>query len=309
MKSGLSIVIPTKDRGAILSDTLESIYTATKDTLFEIIIVNDSKTNTPVIANQADHKVRLVNNPASGAASARNLGASMAQYNYLLFLDDDMQMNASNISIYNKYMEANQTKTVVNLDWDYPPEILKQLSKYAFGRYLMHFGFTSLKGWNGDINWFESAIIETKSITSQNLLIHKSLFDQVQGYNEIFPFAGYEDLDFSSRLMANGARILIDTRSQMLHNEADRLNPKDWFERKKRGGATRRVAVEQGIREVEIKYSSLKLIWYKLLVFFKPVIFLFISLISCFKFLDSLSFFCYNHLLGIAIFQGYTSKV
>jgi GT2 family glycosyltransferase len=225
----------------------------------------------------------------------------------VLFLDDDMIIFKENINSYLKYIPASD-KIAVNIEWIYPPAEIDRIKKNAFGRFLIKYGFTTMRGWNGNPDWAIKSVIPSDFITSPNLFINKKHFIETGGYNENFPFAGFEDYAFCEQLKNHQFKMYIDTTSMMYHNEVDRLQPKDWFKRKERGGETRRIAVNQGLGEIEIKHNLLKKIIYLLAPLTEPFIRFILWLTARFQLMDKLSFFCYKALLGISIYKGYTKK-
>lgn len=89
----VSVVVPTRDRAALLGDTLQALSDQSYQAL-EIIVVDDgSMDETPGViqaAAERDPRIRGIRRPVSGgAAAARNAGAEMARGEFLLFEDDD----------------------------------------------------------------------------------------------------------------------------------------------------------------------------------------------------------------------------
>ncbi len=302
----LSILIPTKDRQAILEVSLQKLIPAAKNFNVEIIIINDSESDLNLSA--VSTLISIFNNPKSGVASARNLGAKKAQSDILLFLDDDMLIYQENIQYIIDFhrMYAN---CFLNLNWIYPPETIQQIDSFSFGRYLKQFGFVSLKGWNkGNSNWNDDYLFETNGITSQNLSVRKETFFNNGTYNENFPYAGFEDHEFSSRIRQLGHKIYIEPGQMMHHNEIDRLNLSKWLSRKYRGGITRRVAVFFGYDECKITVSNTKKLLVQTTSPFINKIEWFISGIFKYEVTDRVFFVIVNKLLAMAIFRGYFSN-
>lgn len=303
MNKKISIIIPTKDREAILNKTLEAALLAIKNFDAEIIIVNDSKSSVPQILAD-NNTVKLINNNKKGVASARNLGVSVANGEWILFLDDDMLLYQENIQSYLAYTN-NLEKICVNIEWEYPPELIIEIQKNAFGRFLIEHGFTSMRGWNNYPKWEKNSSVLVDSVASPNLFLNKKFFLETGGYDESFPFAGFEDYAFSKRLARHNFKMFVDTTSLMYHNEEDRVNSPDWYKRKERGGETRKIAVKNGFKEVEIKHNLYKKIFYGLSPLTQPILQFTVFFTSSYKVMDSFSFFCYKLLLGISTFKGY----
>jgi len=301
----ISIIIPSKDRNHILFETLQKAYVAISGIDGEIILVNDSKTQSIPLKPEWTDIVKVIDNPKSGVASARNLGAKHALSELLIFMDDDMWITKENILTTNWLLKTYNQNCCINLNWVYPPELQNKIKKTQLGRYLAYYGFDSLKGWCRGITWYDDNIFPVAGITSQYLAISKSDFSRSGGYNENFPHAGAEDHDFSIRLKKSNIQPYIYPMSLMYHNEADRMDLKSWLARKRRGGETRRVAVQLGYKELEYNYGFLKSMIYNFLIPIQSNIYSFLSLIPNYRLFDPIFFKTVNLMLGTALYEGY----
>ncbi|MEE9320484.1 MAG: glycosyltransferase family 2 protein [Granulosicoccus sp.] len=90
MSPRFSIVIPTYNRAASITNTLTSCFEQTF-TDFEIIVVDDGSTDNTaeVLANIDDVRLVAVNQANAGPAAARNTGMDIAKGEYIAFLDSD----------------------------------------------------------------------------------------------------------------------------------------------------------------------------------------------------------------------------
>ena len=87
----VSVVIPTRNRSALLSRTLRSALRQERVD-FEVIVVDEaSNDDTPALLSALDdHRVRVVRHEIPrGLSAARNHGAEHARAEWLAFLDDD----------------------------------------------------------------------------------------------------------------------------------------------------------------------------------------------------------------------------
>ncbi len=84
-----SIIIPSYNRQAEISALLQHLARQTVKN-FEVIIVDDCSTHAVVIHQKYAFPVRVIRNQVNqGAAASRNIGVANAQFEWLLFLDDD----------------------------------------------------------------------------------------------------------------------------------------------------------------------------------------------------------------------------
>jgi glycosyltransferase involved in cell wall biosynthesis len=87
----ISIIVPTRNRSALLPTTLRSAMRQ-RDVNLEIIVVDDASTDDTlgVVAALGDERIRVIRHETrQGVSRARNLGAAEARADWLAFLDDD----------------------------------------------------------------------------------------------------------------------------------------------------------------------------------------------------------------------------
>jgi len=301
----LSIIIPTKDRGKVFDQALQSVLAAIDGLDAEVIVINDSKSSRPIIPPKF-HNVKLMDNPKSGVASARNFGASLSQAELMLFMDDDFVIPPHSITRVIKIAERD-SKKIHLFSWIYPPTLQQRLTGLQFGRYLIQHGFTSVQGWLGD-EWRDEEVFELKDGASYFLPIRKSVFAAIGGYNEDFPHAGAEDYDFVQRAKETGIRFYLDKSCVLYHNEEDRIDLKNWLQRKKRNGETIKLAFQLGHQTMSINYSPYKRFILKMLSHIKFLFFVFLNVIPNISFFDRIYFGFTNTLLAIYIYEGYTEN-
>jgi glycosyltransferase involved in cell wall biosynthesis len=251
----LSIIIPTRDRGAVFDETLRCALAAIAHIEAEIVVVNDSRILRPSIPEVA--AVRMVDNPGKGVAAARNAGVRSTTGKLLLFLDDDIQISKTSIDHVLK-LHREMDKVCVNLNWVYPPSLMQALRETQFGRFMIARRMISFKDWYNQPSWKDNALFASTSVASFHLSLKRTDFEKSKGYNEKFPHAGFEDHDFPLALKKAGLSFFIDSRVTVYHNEADRLDPDNWLGNWERRAATRKVAVDLGYKELTLKYSFFK---------------------------------------------------
>lgn len=301
----LSIIIPTKDRKQIFAATLSAAIEATHHLEAEIIVVNDSKTDSPKIAKAAN--VFLWDNPKSGVAAARNFGFRHSRGDLILFLDDDIIITRESINHVLRLHSA-YSNACFNLNWEYCPDMLNEISLLPFTRFLKAFQMISFKGWYNDPSWKDNQLFISKSVASFHLSISRKNFEKTGGYNEEFPFAGFEDYDFPIRLRTAGIENYIDSRIAVWHNESDRLELSNWLMHQQKRASTRRKAVSLGYGELVLEYGP----WKKMLLsaisknecLFKS----FLKLLPNSNVTDPLHFKLISALQASRIYKGYMLK-
>ena len=90
----VSVIIPCFNSAATVAETVESVISQSARDL-EIVLVDDGSTDATrglierLIGDNPDTRMRLVEQPNAGVASARNRGIALAQGRYILPLDAD----------------------------------------------------------------------------------------------------------------------------------------------------------------------------------------------------------------------------
>lgn len=139
MDTGLSIVIPTKNRINFLARAIESVKKQNHPK-YEILVIDDdpskSSKRTCETEAQKDTPISYICNfRAPGASGARNSGILNAKYDLIAFLDDDdywlegklesqfkiiKNLTANNFVIHSNFLSLNTNNTLVkNFSQDY----------------------------------------------------------------------------------------------------------------------------------------------------------------------------------------------
>jgi len=299
----VSIIIPTCDRGPVFARTLKEVLEAVREMNVEVFVVNDSKSSSPEIPESS--RVSLLQNHGRGVASARNLGASKANGDLLLFIDDDILITRESFQHILK-VHSETPHLAMNPDWSYPPELLRSLNNSAFGRFLIRNRMTTFKGWYSDSSWQDHALFESLSVASFHLSLSREDFIKSGGYDEQFPFAGFEDYDFPLRLKRAGVGFRIDSRICVFHNEADRMVLEKWLDSMERRAITRAVAVNRGYKDLALHYSLPKRWLLRVILFGYPLWLAMVSIIPNRRPTDRFAFTWIGYLQAAKIFQGYS---
>jgi GT2 family glycosyltransferase len=108
-----SIVIPTFNRVALLSTTLQSIF-AQRFADYEIIVVDDGSTDgTMDFLRSLGQRLKSFHQPNQGPGAARNLGACHARGAYLAFLDSDDLWFSWTLEVYRNVIHHHREPSFV----------------------------------------------------------------------------------------------------------------------------------------------------------------------------------------------------
>jgi len=192
-KPVFSVIIPAYVRPEKISLCLDRIapgaqtYPADK---YEVIVTDDSPNNTiRDLVKRRFSWVQWTAGPRRGPASNRNHGASAAQGEWLAFTDDDCLPELGWLSAFAATMEkmdALEGRTYA----DRPRQSLGEFAP---------------ENKNGGFWW------------SCNIAVRKEFFQQLGGFDEGFPFASMEDVDFAQRMKEAHARQKFVPQAGVCH--------------------------------------------------------------------------------------------
>lgn len=192
----LSIIIPTYNRPDSLRNCLISLARLRAESeTFEIIVVDDGSDPPcePIIKTLSlDRNCLVLRQENKGPATARNHGARNARGHFLAFIDDDCSAPSDWLThvvrgLDDRVMIGGITKNML-------PGIYSEASQILVDYLYQQF---SIK--KGTANF----------ITSNNMIIPKSLFKKIGGFCEIFQKAAAEDRDFCFRWLMLGHEIRL----------------------------------------------------------------------------------------------------
>lgn len=182
MNTLVSIIIPCYNSESTLEETLQSVFNQDFHQ-WEALIINDgSPDNLEEIAlkwTDKDSRFKYYKKVNGGLGSARNFGVNIAKSKYFLPLDSDNKVRKNFLSSGIEILEKNSTIGVVygNAKCFGERDNLWVVGEFDKYKMLQH-------------NYIDACAI-----------IRKSLFLEIDGYDENLPYQGHEDWDFWLKVM------------------------------------------------------------------------------------------------------------
>jgi glycosyltransferase involved in cell wall biosynthesis len=193
----ISVIIPTYNRAQTIIPALQSVLAQTR-TDFEIIVADDgsSDNSREVLAPFAE---RVIYDYAEnrGQSAARNRGARLARGEFLAFLDSDDLWEPRKLELQIPLLEQQPTIGWVYCDMDYFGNTPADYRPRTFSKIPPQRGLI-----------FKSLLIAGCPMHTPTLVVRKTLFGSIGGYNESMRV--FEDHDLYYRLAATSPADYVD---------------------------------------------------------------------------------------------------
>lgn len=204
----VSIIIPVKNEGMHLQNTLESLFTVQTNAPFDVIVVNDHSVDHCCDFLQTyehKNKVQLLETAGVGAANARNIGADAAAGDILIFCDAHLEFQDLWLErLIEPLLDGSYDAVTPAIGTIGSPEIV------GYGQSLQ----SNLKTvWNER----KGRIVETAVVPGGCFAIKRDVFHEIEGFDRGFKTWGYEDVELSIKLWLFGYKACVRSDVVVLH--------------------------------------------------------------------------------------------
>lgn len=199
--SSISVVIPAFNSARTLESCLEALSHSSVQPRECIVVLDGCSDDSAAVAER--HGVTAIRMAVrSGPTRARNVGVAHATGDLILFLDSDVCVHFDTLArILNRFDEDPGLNGVIGA-YDDSPAASTFLSQY---RNLLHC-FTHRAGRSrASTFWCGCGAVRRETFVAAG------------GFDERFERPSIEDIEFGSRLTAQGGRILLDPQIQVQH--------------------------------------------------------------------------------------------
>lgn len=228
----VAIIIPTKNQAEVLSRLLVSLEKTTYSN-YKVYIINnnsDEKDTLELLAN-CGHQVFDISNPSDGFSFAHinNQAVSMVEEEYVLFLNNDTEVvNAQWLSQLMGYVQLEGVG-VAGARLLYPDDISTQHAGVVQNLHhgLPGHGLKVLEYHNGGYMSRAKVAGNFSGVTAACMVMKRSLFNELNGFDEVAFAVAYNDADLCLRVQEAGYRITYVPSSELLHHESKSRGNKD----------------------------------------------------------------------------------
>ena len=241
----VSVIIVNYKTPQLCIDCINSVFAKTIGLNFEIILVdNDSQDNSlQIIKEEFGDKVILVDAKNNlGFGKANNLGAEYAQGEYLFLLNSDTILRNNAIKYLYDFIKNDSTVGIVggNLfdndgnhahSFKYNQFDLNSLKVVGFFKAMLHKLGGKMPDW--EFNDTKKPVELSGYITGADLMIKKSIFDEVGGFDKDF-FMYFEESEMTYRVRQLGYKVYSVPSAEIIHLEGASTKGKSFSERRQR---------------------------------------------------------------------------
>ena len=191
----LSVIIPTYNRADLLMQALKSVQKQTHP-VDEVIVVDDGSTDGTrdrVLSEFPD--VQLFSQPQSGVSSARNAGIRQARGEWVAFLDSDDLWKPKKIARQLAALEKTRGYRLCYTNEEWRKNGAWKNQRKIHQKYS---------------GWIYPRCLPLCIISPSSALVHKSLLDEIGGFDESLPAC--EDYDLWLRITCRFPVLFLDER-------------------------------------------------------------------------------------------------
>jgi GT2 family glycosyltransferase/LmbE family N-acetylglucosaminyl deacetylase len=230
----VGVIIPNKDKIDLLSKCIGSLTAKTGYENYEIIIVDNGsrEENTRAYYKELEekHGVRILSFPHPFNFSAmNNLGAQDATGEYLLFLNNDIEI------VHGEWMEAllehSQRKEVgaVGAKLLFPDRKIQHAGVILGVGGVANHAFMGLPDDEPGYFGFPHLIRNVSAVTAACLMMRKEVFEEVGGFDETHLPVAFNDVDLCLRVRRAGYLIVYTPYAKLIHHESSTRGKEDIY--------------------------------------------------------------------------------
>ncbi len=215
-KPKVSIVIPVYNQFGYTYNCIDSIVRNSGNITYEIIIANDCSTDLTMQIEKVVQGITVITNEVNLRFLKNcNHAAKYAKGEYILFLNNDTQVQENWLEPLVELIERDEKIGMVGSKLVYPDGRLQEA-----GGILWKDGSAWNYGHLSDPTDPEyNYVKEADYISGAAIMIRKTLWEEIGGFDERFVPAYYEDTDLAFEVRKHGYKVMYQPLSVVVHFE------------------------------------------------------------------------------------------
>ena len=220
----VSIIIPTRDRGSLLRQCIESIFAKTDYANFDVTIVDNESTEQETLdylaSLRTNSRVSILRvNAEFNFSRLNNLGVRQARGTFVALLNNDLEvMNRGWLAEMVSHAARPEVGAVGARLW-YPD------GKMQHGGVILGVGGVATHAHSGlhqEHGYFARAHLTQNfsAVTGACMLLRKQLYLQLGGLDEVNLAVAFNDIDFCLRLREAGLLVVWTPHAEFVHHES-----------------------------------------------------------------------------------------
>lgn len=212
----VSVVIPAHNKFWVTYNCLAALLLAPNENTFEVIVVDDGSTDLTMKLSDYAKGITVIRNETSlGFVRSSNLGGRHARGQFVVMLNNDTEPCAAWIDELLYVFRNFPAVGMAGAKLVYPNGKLQEAGGIVF---------PSMNAWNygRNGNQFDPKYNYTRQVdyvSGACIMLRKSVWDNLRGFDEFFAPAYYEDTDLAFRVRNLGLKTYYTPFSKIIHFE------------------------------------------------------------------------------------------
>lgn len=218
----VSVLVPMYGQGRLTLDCLQALMAEAQSVPLEVLLIDDASPDGSGALFEGTPGLRVTRNPRNlGYLRSCNKLALEARGEFLLLLNNDTRLEAGALQAMLQVFETRPDAGLVGAKFLYPDGRLQEAGAQVFAD-----GRAVKRGQGQDETRPEfNRLEEVDYCSGAGVLLRRSLFLSLGGYDEHFLPSHYEDVDLAFDVRQQGLKVYYQPAARIIHWEGATCGP------------------------------------------------------------------------------------